>query len=100
MVDDNLFKAFDVNAMDVNGDFRNDVLVSIFMTPGLYWYEAPRKSGDPWTKHIISETFEGTDMYTGDINRDGKDEMIISGLFISTISWFSAAKEDGEITVD
>jgi hypothetical protein len=98
MIDDNLFKAFDVNVMDVNGDFKNDVLVSIFQTPNIYWYEAPVKSGDPWTKHTISDTFEGTDMYTGDINRDGKDEMIISGLFTNKISWFSAAKENGEIT--
>ncbi len=98
MIDDNLFKAFDVNVMDVNGDFRNDVLVSIFQTPNIYWYQAPVKSGDPWTKHTISDTFEGTDMYTGDINGDGKDEMIISGLFIDKISWFSAGKDNGTIT--
>ena len=108
IIDDNLHQAFDVNVMDVNGDYRNDLLVSIFYTPnllvdglppgpGLYWYEAPVRSGDPWTKNIISETFTGTDMYTGDIDRDGKDEVIVSGLFISKISWFSAAKQGGEI---
>jgi len=97
IIDDNLTRSFDVNVMDVNGDFRNDVMVSIFQLPGLYWYEAPQKSGDPWTKHTISETFEGTDMYTGDINRDGKNELIVSGLFLNKISWFSALDGTGEI---
>jgi len=98
MIDENLFKAFDVNVMDVNGDFRNDVVVSIFQTASLFWYEAPVISTNPWTKHTISDTYEGTDMYTGDINRDGKDELIVSGLFKKKISWFSAAKANGDIT--
>ena len=94
MIDDNLFKSFDVNTMDVNSDRRTDVLVSIFQTPGLYWYEAPAKTSDPWAKHTISDTFEGTDLYTGDINGDGRKEMIISGLFTNKISWFEPTADD------
>jgi len=96
MIDDNLTKAFDVNVMDVNGDHAQDVLVSIFQLPGLYWYEAPEKTGDPWTKRTISETFEGTDMYTGDVNGDRKSELIVSGLFMNKISFFtpSGAPDD------
>ena len=96
MIDDNLFKAFDVNVMDVNGDYRKDVVVSIFQKKELYWYEAPARTGDPWTKHTISDTFAGTDLYTGDINGDRKSELVASGLFMNKISFFipSGSKDD------
>jgi hypothetical protein len=98
MIDDNVFKAFDVNAMDANGDGRMDVIVSIFKTAGIYWFEQPAAGSTSWAKHAVSETFEGTDMYTGDINGDRKKELIISGLFTKKISWFQATTgSEGEL---
>ena len=62
IIDDDLEKAFDVNCMDINGDEKKDVIVTILNQPAIYWYEAPAKNGDPWKKHVLSDTFSGTDM--------------------------------------
>jgi hypothetical protein len=88
MIDGNLYRSFDVNVMDVNCDFRKDVIVSTFRTPGIYWYEAPNKSENAWTKHTVTDTFEAADLYTGDINGDRKSDFVASGLFINKMSWF------------
>ena len=88
MIDDNLENAFDVNCMDVNGDFKKDVLVTVFQTQAIYWYEAPSISSNPWTQHLVSDAYEGTDLYTGDINEDGKIDFVVAGLFANVIPWF------------
>ena len=93
LIDGNLFKAFDVNSMDVNGDHRNDVIVSIFQTPGIYWYENPGQTSDTWAKHTVSDTFAAADLYTGDINGDRKSDLVASGLFINKVSWFETTQE-------
>jgi hypothetical protein len=96
IIDADLDNAFDVNCMDINGDLRKDVLVSLLNIPGLYWYEAPSNEKDAWTQHLVSNTFSGTDIYTGDINRDGKTDFVISGAFVDKISWFEHSWESGE----
>jgi hypothetical protein len=95
IIDPATIRAFDVNTMDVNEDGKKDVLVSSFMIPGIYWYEQPANSGDPWTQHFVSNEYDGTDMYTGDIDGNGKTDLIISGLFWDKISWFSYSWENG-----
>ena len=95
-IDEGVYKVFDINAMDVNGDGRKDVVVTVFQTELVYWYEAPEVSGDPWTQHVVSETFSGTDIFTGDIDNDGHMEMVIAGLMQKKISWFKPKNsEDG-----
>jgi hypothetical protein len=96
IIDPASIRAFDVNTMDVNEDGRKDVIVSSFMATGIYWYEQPANSGEPWIQHLISNTYNGTDMYTGDIDGNGKTDLIISGLFKSKISWFSYSWENGQ----
>jgi hypothetical protein len=88
MIDPVLPQAFDINCLDVNGDDRKDVLVTIFMQALMFWYEAPETDNDTWTQHLISNNFEGTDLYTGDINGNGETDFIVSGLFQGTLSWF------------
>ena len=87
-IDEGVYKVFDINAMDVNGDGRKDVVLSVFQTDLVYWYEAPAVSGGTWTQHVVSETFSGTDIFTGDIDNDGYTEMVIAGLMQKKISWF------------
>ena len=96
IIDPASIRAFDVNTMDVNEDGKKDVIVSSFMTTGIYWYEQPANSGDSWIQHLISNTYNGTDMYTGDIDGNGKTDLIISSLFKKKISWFSYSWENGQ----
>jgi len=89
MIDSNLDLAFDVNCLDVNGDSKKDVLVTVFNTPNIFWYENPFNRGDPWMQHLVTNTYAGSaDLYTGDINRDGKTDFVVSGLTNKKISWF------------
>ncbi len=97
IIDDDLEKAFDINCMDINGDEKKDVIVTILNQPTVYWYEAPASKGDPWEKHVLSRTFSGTDMYTGDINGDLKEDLVVSGAFIDKLAWFEYRAEDGQI---
>ena len=96
MIDEALENAFDINCIDVNGDLKKDVLVSILNVEGLYWYEAPTNGGDPWIQHTVSTTFNGTDIYTGDINGDMKIDLVVSGAYIDKISWFEYTWNSGE----
>jgi hypothetical protein len=96
VIDPASVRAFDVNTMDVNGDGKKDVVVSSFMTEGIYWYEQPENSGDSWTQHVIANMYDGTDMYTGDIDKNGKTDVIVSGLFYNKISWFSYSWENSQ----
>lgn len=88
IIDDDLYKAFDVNSIDINGDLKKDVIATVFQNLGVYWYEAPASSGDPWIQHLADDTFEGTDIYTGDIDGDAHMDFVVSGLFDEKISWF------------
>lgn len=96
MIDSNLDDAFDVNCLDVNGDSKKDVLVSVFTEYNIFWYESPSNTGDPWIQHLITNTYSGTDLYTGDINQDGKVDFIVSGLNDKKISWFEYQWESGQ----
>jgi hypothetical protein len=96
MIDPALDSAFDVNCLDVNGDSKKDVLVTVFMEYYIYWYENPTNSGDPWIQHLITNTYSGTDIYTGDINRDGKTDFVGSGLWDLKISWFDYQWDNGQ----
>jgi hypothetical protein len=88
MIDPKVKWAFDNNCMDVNGDNRKDVLVTIFKDLNIYWYEAPAKEGGPWIKHSVTNDLKGTDLYTGDIDGDKKSDFVVAGLFQKKISWF------------
>ena len=97
IIDDDLEKAFDINCMDINGDDKKDVIVTLLNQPTIYWYEAPTKNGDPWRKHVLSNTFSGTDIYTGDINGDSKTDLVVSGAFIDKLAWFEYRSEGEKI---
>ncbi len=98
MIDPDLPMAFDNNCMDINGDSRKDILVTIFKDSHIFWFEAPAKQGGPWVKHMITDSLKGTDIYTGDIDGDGKKDFVVSGLFQKKVSWFKYNKAKQEWT--
>lgn len=56
-IDSEVFNPFDVSSLDVNGDEKMDVVVTIFQRRAIHWYEAPEKKGGLWTQHLVSDTF-------------------------------------------
>src|SRR5210317_77071 len=51
----------------------------------------------PWTKHIITDTFNAKDMFTGDIDGDGKEEFVaIDPMDQRMFSWFDHELVEGE----
>ena len=97
MIDADLDNAFDVNCMDINGDNKKDVIVTLLNQPNIYWYEAPLNDSDPWVQHVLSDTFSGTDIYTGNINGDLKGDLVVSGAFVDKLVWFEYKQEGNEI---
>jgi len=97
MIDADLDNAFDVNCMDINGDDKKDVIVTILNQPNIYWYEAPLNDAAPWIQHVLSETFSGTDIYSGDINGDLRVDLVVSGAFIDKLVWFEYREVTGEV---
>ena len=95
IIDPDLPGAFDDNLLDVNGDEKKDVIVSVFKEPYIYWYEAPSKKDGQWLKHLITSSLKGTDISTGDIDADGKGDFAVSGLFQKKVSWFKYKKNNG-----
>ena len=97
VIDDDLERAFDINCMDINGDDKKDVIVTVLNQPHIYWYEAPVNKGDPWIQHVLSDSFSGTDIYAGDINRDRKTDLVVSGAFVDQLVWFEYRSAGGHI---
>jgi hypothetical protein len=51
----------------------------------------------PWTKHIITDTFNAKDLFTGDIDGDGKEEFVaIDPMDQREFSWFDHELVEGE----
>jgi len=96
VIDANLDNAFDVNCLDVNGDLKKDVLVTVFTEPTIYWYENPSTPGDAWIQHLVTNTYAASDIYTGDIDQDGRTDFLGSGLWDYKISWFDYRWENGQ----
>jgi hypothetical protein len=63
--------------LDVNGDLRNDVVVSGFNDNKLYWFD--NKSSGFVKNEIEGSIGKPTNVYVSDLNKDGKSEIICYG---------------------
>src|SRR5690554_2578608 len=77
---------------DVNGDGRNDVIV----TEG--WWEAPEDVTQPnWTFHTASLGEASAQMYADDLDQDGDQDIIASSAHQLGIWWHEQIRENGQI---
>ena len=51
--------------------------------------DTPTVELNPWSKHLVTQTFKGADIFTGDIDGDGKEEFVVIRVFDQLkFSWF------------
>ncbi len=63
---------------DVTGDGRQNVVVGQGINnTDVYWFEMPDDPREPWTPHLVTDTFEKYhDLAAGDVDGDGVDELV------------------------
>jgi hypothetical protein len=69
----NAFCAF---ADDLNGDGWTDVLVVDFPGTPTWWFENPKESDKPWTKHTVTPVTNNESPQYLDVDGDGKRDLV------------------------
>ncbi len=78
-----------LDAKDLNGDNRPDVLVACSGGNTVTWWEHPATPAAPWTKHIITTAEKGaTNVYAADFNGDRVLDVVVSNGHGRGLSWF------------
>ena len=72
---------------------RMEVTIFIFLILSSFFAccnpDSPQVEVTPWTKHIITDTFNAKDLFTGDIDGDGKEEVVANDPMDKRMfSWF------------
>lgn len=70
--------AFCCFADDLNGDGWSDVLVVDFPGTPTWWFENPKESGKPWTKHTVTPVTNNESPQYIDVDGDGQRELVLA----------------------
>jgi hypothetical protein len=84
-------------AVDVNHDGAMDLVSVGWMTDGLFWYENPKKLGEPWKKHLIAHTLETEGGWMADLNGDGKPDLALAHYGRSGVIWVDFAGPEPKV---
>ena len=78
-----------LDAKDMNGDGRPDVLVACSGGNTVTWWEHPATPEAPWRKHLIASNEKGaTNVYAADLNGDGNLDVVVSNGHGAGLAWF------------
>ena len=84
-------------AIDVNHDGAPDVVTAGWMLNGIWWYENPKKLGEEWKKHLITNSYDTEGGWMADINGDGKPDLIFAHYGHSGIIWIDFAGAEPKV---
>jgi hypothetical protein len=77
--------------VDVNHDGAPDVVTVGWQTPGLWWYENPKKPDVMWERHFITETVKTEGGVFKDLNGDGVPDLALAHYGRSGVIWIDFA---------
>jgi len=77
--------------VDVNHDGAPDVVTVGWQTPGLWWYENPKKPDVMWERHFITETVKTEGAVFKDLNGDGVPDLALAHYGRSGVIWIDFA---------
>ena len=89
--------------MRTNRDGRQDLIVSLFMQPGVRAFLAPPSNGEAWSSAWIRDDYIATDLYTGDVNLDGHIDIAAVSFgrpdlgIPSSVAWFERVASEAGI---
>jgi len=73
--------------VDVNHDGAPDVVTVGWMTNGVWWYENPKKLGEEWKRHFITDSYDTEGGWMADINGDGIPDLVLAHYNHSGVIW-------------
>ncbi|HKJ68137.1 MAG TPA: VCBS repeat-containing protein [bacterium] len=91
VVEDNLSDGYWIQALDVNGNGRPDLVTSGLAEGHVAWYENPS-----WDKHAIATFPKPVSLDAADIDNDGNTDLVICHDYGNCM--FNCGPEDGKIS--
>jgi hypothetical protein len=76
------FKSTYIDVGDINGDGREDIVLTPSELKGMYhrisWFEAPSNPADTWKEHVIDESVEAVHHFVGLADFDGDGQLDVA----------------------
>ncbi|WP_158852598.1 FG-GAP repeat domain-containing protein [Saccharothrix deserti] len=85
-----------VQAADIDGDGRLDLVTSGLTTGQVSWYQNPGRDNGPWRKHRVIEMDKPVALDCGDIAGDGRADIVICHDYGKCM--FDCGSADGKIS--
>ncbi|GAG71417.1 unnamed protein product, partial [marine sediment metagenome] len=88
-IDDNFYGAYDVFAIDINGDGAVDVLGAAFDAGEITWWENDGSNPPNFTEYIIDNTYSGArSVYAIDLDNDNDADILGAAQGADDITWW------------
>ena len=99
VIDDDIPDGYWIQAVDITGDGRPDLLVSGLAGGQVNWYRNPQAGADgrtPWSKHLLHEFLRPVSLDQGDIAGEGRTDFVVCHDYAETM--FVATPANGKVS--